>query len=102
MTDARLHATPPRSPWPRRGLILARNVGVGFVGGVVLWVVALLFAALVSLAVPGMGPHAAAGAWQAAWTPSGFLYVGALVAVVAALLTAAVWVAIDQRRGARP
>jgi hypothetical protein len=95
MSDARLHTNAPPSPWPRRGLIFARNVAGGFVLGVVLWVLALLSAALLSLTAPSMGPHAAAGAWEAAWTPSGFLYVGALMAGVAALLTVVIWWALD-------
>ncbi|MBF4587947.1 hypothetical protein [Curtobacterium sp. VKM Ac-2887] len=99
MSTGHLHQTPPRSPWPRRLLILGRNTTVGFAAGVTMWVFALLFAARVSRAF--LGAHAADGAWQAAWTPSGFLYAGALVAVVAALLTAAVWAVIDQRNGFR-
>ncbi|WP_420367147.1 hypothetical protein [Curtobacterium sp. L1-20] len=100
MSDNRLHQNAPRSRWPRRGLILARNTGVGFAGGVLLWIVALLFGALVSLVSPGMGPHAAAGAWAAAWTPSGFLFAGAVIAAGCAMLTVAIWWAIDQRRAA--
>jgi hypothetical protein len=102
MSDGRLHVEAPRSKWSRRGLILARNTGVGFAGGIALWVMALLFAALISIAVPAMGPHAAAGAWQAAWTPSGFLFAGALAATACAMLTVAIWCAIDQRNEARP
>lgn len=101
MSDARLHTTAPRSPWPRRGLYLARNTAAGFAGGIVLWILALLLAASVALVSPSMGPDAAAGAWQAAWTPSGFLYAGTLFAAAAALLTIAIWWAIDQRNGSR-
>jgi hypothetical protein len=97
MSNGRLHENAPRSRWPRRGLILVRNAGVGFAGGIALWILALVSAAAVSLAVPGMGAHAAAGAWQAAWTPSGFLYVGVLIATACAMLTAAIWCAIDHR-----
>lgn len=99
MSTGYLHQNPPRSPWPRRLLILGRNTAIGFGAGVAMWVVALLFAATVSRAF--IGAHAAAGAWQAAWIPSGYLYAGVLVAVVAALLTAAVWAVIDQRNGVR-
>jgi hypothetical protein len=101
MSDARLHTDAPPSRWPRRGLILARNVACGFVMGMALWVLALLGAALLSLAAPSMGQHAAAGAWQAAWTPSGFLYVGGLMAGVVALLTVVIWAVLDQRDGTR-
>jgi len=99
MSTGSLHQNPPRSPWPRRLLILGRNTAIGFTAGTAMWVLALLFAATVSRAF--IGADSAAGAWQAAWTPSGYLYAGALVAVVAALVTAAVWVAIDQRDGGR-
>ncbi|WP_027464405.1 hypothetical protein [Curtobacterium sp. UNCCL17] len=98
MSTGSLHQNPPRSPWPRRLRFLGRNTAIGFAAGVAMWVFALLFAAAVSRAF--IGAHAAAGAWQAAWTPSGYLYAGALVAVAAALLTAGIWAAIDQRDGA--
>lgn len=99
MSTGHLHQNPPRSPWPRRLRFLGRNTAIGFAAGVAMWVFALLSAASVSRAF--IGADAAAGAWHAAWTPSGYLYAGALAAVVAALLTAAVWAIIDQRNGAR-
>jgi hypothetical protein len=43
-----------------------------------------------------MGPGAAAGAWQAAWTPAGFLFAGILTAVLMTLVTVTVWFAIDR------
>lgn len=101
MTDARLPDGFAPSVWPRRGLILARNVAGGFGVGVALWVLALLSAALLSLATPSMGPRAAAGAWEAAWTPSGFLYVGALMAGMSALLTVVIWWALDRDEARR-
>jgi len=100
MSDGRLHTNAPQSRWRRRGLFLARNVGVGFAGGIAMWILALLTAAGLSLLAPDMGPRAAAGAWQAAWTPSGFLCAGIVVAGLSAFLTVAVWWAIDQRNGA--
>jgi ABC-type Co2+ transport system permease subunit len=96
MSDGRLYKNAPRPVWPRRGLILARNTGVGFAGGIALWILALLTASGVALVAPSMGPGAAAGAWEAAWTPAGFLYVGILTAALMALVTVTVWWAIDR------
>ncbi|MDD1386842.1 hypothetical protein [Curtobacterium poinsettiae] len=96
MSNGRLYENEPRPVWPRRSLILARNAGVGFAGGIALWVLALLTASGLALVVPSMGPGAAAGAWQAAWTPAGFLFAGILTAVLAAVVTVTVWFAIDR------
>lgn len=95
MSDARLHQNAPRPQWPHRGRILARNTAIGFIAGSALWILALLTASSFAALAPGLGPAAAAGAWQAAWRPSGFLYTGTLVAGVMALLTVTIW-AIDR------
>lgn len=96
MSDGRLHQNASRPRWPHRGRILARNTAIGFVGGTALWILALLTASSIAALAPGMGPAAAAGAWQAAWTPAGFLYTGTLVAGVMALLTVTIWSAINR------
>ncbi|UDM22106.1 hypothetical protein [Clavibacter michiganensis] len=96
MSDGRLHKTAPRPRWHRRGILLIRNTVAGFLLGVVLWILALLFASAVSLVVPDMGPGAAAGAWEAAWAPSGYVFTGTLLAGSCALVTIAVWWQMDQ------
>ncbi|MBE3077023.1 hypothetical protein HA387_01100 [Clavibacter michiganensis subsp. michiganensis] len=96
MSDGRLHTNAPPRRWRRRGLLLIRNTAAGFLLGVVLWILALLFASAVSLVVPDMGPEAAAGAWEAAWTPSGYVFTGTLLAGTCALVTIAIWWQMDQ------
>ncbi|AJW80678.1 hypothetical protein [Clavibacter michiganensis] len=96
MSDGRLHTNAPPRRWRRRGLLLIRNTAAGFVLGVGLWVLALLFASAVSLVVPDMGPGAAAGAWETAWAPSGYLFTGTLLAGLLALVTIVVWWQMDQ------
>ncbi|WP_434513195.1 hypothetical protein ABUV18_03034 (plasmid) [Clavibacter nebraskensis] len=96
MSDGRLHTNAPPRRWRRRGLLLIRNTTAGFLLGVGLWVLALLFASAVSLVVPDMGPEAAAGAREAAWTPSGYVFSGTLLAGVLALVTIAIWWQMDE------
>ena len=96
MSDGRLYENAPRPVWPRRLMILGRNAGVGFAGGIALWILALLTATGLALVAPSMGPGAATGAWQAAWTPSGFLFAGTLTGILMALVTVSVWWAIDR------
>ncbi|MEJ1816016.1 hypothetical protein [Clavibacter michiganensis] len=73
-----------------------RNTAAGFLLGVGLWILALLFASAVSLVVPDIGPEAAAGAWEAAWTTSGYVFTGTLLAGACALVTIAIWRQMDQ------
>lgn len=96
MSDGRLYENEPRPVWPRHSLILARNAGVGFAGGIALWVLALLAASGLAFVAPSMGSGVAAGAWQAAWTPEGFLFAGILTACLMAIVTVTVWWAIDR------
>jgi hypothetical protein len=96
MSDGRLYENAPRPVWPRRLMILGRNAGVGFAGGIALWILTLLTATSLALVAPSMGPGAAAGAWQAAWTPSGFLFAGTLTGSLMTLVMAAVWWALDR------
>ncbi|MBF4615916.1 hypothetical protein [Curtobacterium sp. VKM Ac-1376] len=96
MSDGRLYENAPRPVWRRRGLVLVRNAGVGFAGGIALWILALLAASGLAFVTPSMGSGAAAGAWQAAWTPAGFLLAGVLTAGLMAIVTVTVWWAIDR------
>lgn len=96
MSDGRLYENAPRPVRRRRGLVLARNAGVGFTGGIALWVLALLAASGLAFVAPSMGSGVAAGAWQAAWTPAGFLFAGILTAGLMAIVTVTVWWAIDR------
>lgn len=66
MSDGRLYENAPRPVRRRRGLVLARNAGVGFAGGIALWVLALLAASGLAFVALSMGSGVAAGAWQAA------------------------------------
>lgn len=95
MSDGRLYENAPRPVWRRRLMTLGRSAGVGFAGGIALWILALLTASSLALMAPSIGPGAAAGAW----TPAGFLFAGALTGGLMALFTVAVWWAID-RNGA--
>lgn len=96
MSDGRLYENAPRPVLRRRGLVLARNASVGFAGGIALWILALLAASGLAFVAPSMGSGVAAGAWQAAWTPAGFLFAGILAACLMAIVTVTVWWAIDR------
>lgn len=89
---------PPMLFWHSVGILL-RNVAAGFAGGIVMWILALTIAAGTCLLLPSMAADAEV-AWQAAWTPSGFLFVGVLMAAFMALLTFSAWYLRATRRGA--